>query len=505
MPMTAAQITAELTRKAKTPGSAAPIAKNKAQYDSIVKQLGGSGGANNNKIITNVPYSGPNLGSDMSNSDDYQGGGVSLPGSNGGTAAGGSGLQTVPGSGAMTAASPLSGFGYGDLFKDAAGYKAKLDAYMNTDFKYDYTSDPTFIAAQQLARAGADTASKNTMETMNDRGLLQSSVTNSQLGQIKQNAEMEPLKLIPQLQSQARADRNSQMQMLYNMYSGEMNAGQQSYQFEKTFPLQEAAVKGRYIDGEAEKLIQTIMAGKTGYKDASPEQRVALNKSATDARNQLIGMGYDAEGLFGSGVTTDQARQNIGKASQLTASMQAALLSSLQGTAQATGFWPQNTGGVFNQMPLFKDLAPVYKGMEGKPTMDHEKFTKEMALIGLKTEGEKLSQIATAQNQDYSKWLHENNIDEATAKKETNKFKSDILAMVGKKDTDKNSPTYGQFIDRDLMMQYYAKRQKYMVDNGILIDEIMDAINKSAVQPNKYAPPDAAGSGSYTITPIPKT
>lgn len=499
-PMTKAQITAELTRKAQTPGSAAPSAANKAQYDAIVKRLSGAGGGDNSKTITTVPYDGSQQNSDMMNSDFYNGGGMSGPnnlgsgtvGTNGGTGTGGSGGQTVPGTGATTAAKPLSGFSYGDLLSGAESTKAQLDALMNTDFNYDYATDPSYLAAQTLARAGAKKATKNTMETMNDRGLLQSTMTNNQIASIEQDAELKPLELVPQLQAQALNQRNTQFQQLYNMFSGQLTAGMNSYQFEKTFPLQEAAQTGRYVPENVKSLIDSILGAKTSYADAkTKEERDAIAKTASDARAQLGNLGYtDVDKMFGGGVTIDKARGNVGQFGQLTASAQSALLGSLQAASQSTGFWPTNTGDMFNQMPLFQGLAPMFKGLEGKPTMEYQKFTQEMGLMGLRAAGEKLSQAATAQNQGYTAWLHQNNINEETAKQATNAFKTDILSMVGMKDKD------GNLIDREVMMKTFAEQRDYIVKNGILVQDIIDAINSSALQPNKVEPPQPAGSQS---------
>lgn len=426
------------------------------------------------------------------------GGGGTTGTTNGGTTTGGTpGVGTVAGSGAAFPASPLSGLGYNDLFADARASKSRLDGLMNTDFKYDYSTDPSYLAAQQLARAGAKDASKHTLETMNDRGIINSSVTSSQLGQIEQQAEMEPLKLIPQLQGQAQNQRNQEMQMLYNLYSGQLNAGTNAYQFEKTFPLQESAVTGRYMSGETQSLIDTIMNAKSGWKGAkSKDEQTALAKNAADARNQLAAMGYDSEKMFGANVGLDESRKNIGSMSQLTAASQAALLNALTGTASATGNFPKNTGGMFANMPLFDGLAPVFKGIEGQPTMEREKFTAEMARLGAQAAGDRLSRVAQQQSIDYNKWLHENNISEKEALQQTNIYKSDLLALAGTRDKD------GKIVDREAILRKFAKDQKWIIDKGLKVDEILTTINGLSFQPNKEMPPNSS-SGSPQVVPIP--
>lgn len=389
---------------------------------------------------------------------------------------------------AATAPGDYGNFGYDSLFNMAGSTLDKLNQQLNTPFSYDYANDPTYLAAMQLAKSDAADASKQTLETMNDRGLTNSSYTSSQLGQINQKAQLEPLKLVPQLQQQAMSKRNGDLQMLYNMFSGELNAGQNRYQFDQTLPLQQAAVTGKYMDPKAQNLIDTIMGAKASYGGAkSKESQTEIAKQAADARAALTGMGYDAEKMFGANVGLAQAGKNVAGMGQITAAQQAALLNSISGVAGATGFWPKNTGGIFDDMPLYKDLAPMFKSVEGQPTMDHQKFSLEMSKIGLQMQGEKLSQAAQSQNMGYSQWLHQNNINEKTAKQKTNTYKSDLLAIAGTRGPD------GKIIDREALLKKVAKDQTWIIKDGLNVDDIINTINGLSFQPNKEYPPAASG------------
>ncbi|WP_217597295.1 hypothetical protein [Cohnella sp. GbtcB17] len=73
-------------------------------------------------------------------------------------------------------------------------------------FQYDANTDPKYLAQQQLVKQRAGVASQSAMEDLNSRGILNSSVTGSQLAQIQQNAEQEALAYVPQYEAMARQD-----------------------------------------------------------------------------------------------------------------------------------------------------------------------------------------------------------------------------------------------------------------------------------------------------------
>jgi hypothetical protein len=90
-------------------------------------------------------------------------------------------------------------------------------------FSYDPNTDPKYQAMQTLAKQRAGAAKQSTMEDLNSRGILNSSVTASQLGQIEQAAEQEALAYIPQYEAMARQDyqnRLSSAANLLNTYGG---------------------------------------------------------------------------------------------------------------------------------------------------------------------------------------------------------------------------------------------------------------------------------------------
>lgn len=277
--MTPEQITAELTRKAMTPGSAAPSAAHKAEYDAILKSLGGG--------QTNTG-----------------GGNVQQPASS---------------TGSMTTTSQGPGTNYVDMEK-ASALLTQLEQIQKDGFKYDYKTDPAYLAAMAQAQEGAKTASRQTLESMNDRGIVNSSVTSSQLGQIQQAAQNEPLKMIPALENNAYNRFQQNFSNQFNLAQQYLQNGQfqmgydQSERFhEDENSFNKAQLTGHYMPAEAQGFLQAIMNSKQAYAQATtPEDRQKAAAAANDARNALKSMGLpDVDRLFGGGVTLDQLANNL--------------------------------------------------------------------------------------------------------------------------------------------------------------------------------------------------
>lgn len=90
----------------------------------------------------------------------------------------------------------------------------RYEQLLSGSFQYDPEDDPRYQSYRELANsraaAAAQDANRNTLETMNDRGILNSTVTSSQLSQnenrFRQQAETEALAQLPAFYSEARAD-----------------------------------------------------------------------------------------------------------------------------------------------------------------------------------------------------------------------------------------------------------------------------------------------------------
>lgn len=84
-------------------------------------------------------------------------------------------------------------------------------------FKYDPEDDVVYKAMMMLAQKQAGTASKEAMEAMNDRGIMNSSMMGERLGQIQQGASDAVIGAIPQLAQNAQNQHNTQVSQVMGL------------------------------------------------------------------------------------------------------------------------------------------------------------------------------------------------------------------------------------------------------------------------------------------------
>lgn len=89
---------------------------------------------------------------------------------------------------------------------------SRMQSMINQPVQYNPETDPRYQAYRQLAQARAADASRQTMEALNSRGILNSSVTATQLGEIQQGAEQQALAAIPEFYAQAMQQRQLDLQ-----------------------------------------------------------------------------------------------------------------------------------------------------------------------------------------------------------------------------------------------------------------------------------------------------
>lgn len=166
---------------------------------------------------------------------------------------------------------------------------------------YNPDSDPVYKSMYDLANKQADKAGLQTMEAMNDRGILNSTITSDRVGQIKQGASDAVLSSIPGLAANFDNKMANNAAGLQNLLNTVLGAGQfqqgfaeDNQRWDKNFALDEAAVTGRYVSPEAQGLIQGILNSK---------QYGSTNQNSL---NQLASMGYDVSGL-GANVNSNLA------------------------------------------------------------------------------------------------------------------------------------------------------------------------------------------------------
>ena len=187
----------------------------------------------------------------------------------------------------------------------------RFEQLVNTPFTYNPETDPRYQAQRQLAQQRAQEASRQALEAMNERGLLSSSLTATQLGQIQQQAEQEALSYIPQYEALARQDYQNRLRAAADLLRSAMDIGDREFNRAVT----EAELTGSYLPPQARGLINNLLDLKRQAEapGITREARAELSRQADVIRSQLQGMGIDPS-LFGADVTSAQAQQNIGRA-----------------------------------------------------------------------------------------------------------------------------------------------------------------------------------------------
>lgn len=190
---------------------------------------------------------------------------------------------------------------------------ANLEKLMSTPFEYNPETDPAYLAQRQLAQNRAQSASNSTLEAMNERGIMGSSLTANQLGQIQQNAEQEALSYIPQYRQQAYGQYQDRLSNAGNLLS--QARALRGDQFNET--VTEAGLTGNYMSPEARGLATQLnnlkQVTEQNWSTMSAEDRAAARAQGDQIRAQLQGLGVDST-LFGHDVTANNAMGNMNRA-----------------------------------------------------------------------------------------------------------------------------------------------------------------------------------------------
>lgn len=129
-----------------------------------------------------------------------------------------------------------------DLWAQANGYQGQIDTMLKDGFHYDPTTDAAYKSLEELAQRQAKVASKGAMENMNDRGILNSTITSDAIGHIEQSAQDSVVAQIPNLQSAAYGMYQEKIKNLMGLWDGIVSQAEhertyqtQKEQWEKTF------------------------------------------------------------------------------------------------------------------------------------------------------------------------------------------------------------------------------------------------------------------------------
>lgn len=240
-------------------------------------------------------------------------------GATGGGSTGGAGQQQQP----MTFESASMGKAY-ELM-------TQLEKMMNDGFQYNYQTDPGYLAAVQASKEHAKTASDSTLQQMSDRGILNSSITSNQLGQIQQDAEKAPLQLVPQLEANAYGRYSDKLSSVGSLMNTFLQQGQWESNRADNERWKDAEVTGTYESPEFKKLFDTLISAKQGWGGTTdPNERNKFAQTGKDTRAALAALTgrtpAEIDKLYGGSVGIDGSKANYTLGGVETAAAKAARL-----------------------------------------------------------------------------------------------------------------------------------------------------------------------------------
>lgn len=188
---------------------------------------------------------------------------------------------------------------------------ANLEKLVNTPFSYNPETDPAYQAQRQLAQLRAGDASRNALETANEKGILGSSMNVSQLGQIQQRAEQEAAAYIPEYRQQAYGQYQDQLRSVGELLGQARNLRGDRFNEAVT----EGQLTGTYKPEDARLLERQLVdlkdSTEKNWSSMTQEQRTAARAQGDRLRSQLQGMGIDTSYIEAND-TANSARSNMG-------------------------------------------------------------------------------------------------------------------------------------------------------------------------------------------------
>lgn len=100
---------------------------------------------------------------------------------------------------------------YNDYQAKQKELMGKFEGMMNQPTTYNPEVDPRYQAYKTLYEKQAKKASQNAMETTNERGILNSTITSDRLGQIEQDAQGNAMAAIPEFYAQDQISQQNKM------------------------------------------------------------------------------------------------------------------------------------------------------------------------------------------------------------------------------------------------------------------------------------------------------
>jgi hypothetical protein len=178
---------------------------------------------------------------------------------------------------------------------------------------FDPYSTPAYAAAQAQAQRQMQQNIRGMQEAYGSAGMGRSSGLGERALGIQNDATNYLMtQVIPQIEAQNAAQRQQDFQNAFSLLTPQ----QQQQQFAEQTAQARGQLTGSFLAPEAQQTIQALNALKAqteqNWQVMTPEQRVAARAQGDQLRASLQGMQVDPN-LFGAGVTSTQAVQNIGR------------------------------------------------------------------------------------------------------------------------------------------------------------------------------------------------
>jgi len=306
----------------------------------------------------------------------------------------------------------------------------QLKSFMQP-MRYDPNTDPQAVAYKQFYDNLAKQGSQNAMEAMNDRGLLNSSMTAGEIAKAQQDANLAFGTKVADLGSQFYQNQQNQINNATRLvgllgdlqqrgadnayrdrafdadeaYRNKAFDADQKYR-DKQLGIQEAGLTGSYMPEGARDIINNILSLKqqAEQQGVTPEQMANFKKSADEQRAALARMGIDPS-MVGFEQGYDQASQNAanyrgiptlqGQNQQFNQGMANREQNLRETTTMAslTGMMPDGRPTTAEQQRQLENewktalatgritptLAKMYNIPENSPTMDAQKLAAQVA------------------------------------------------------------------------------------------------------------------------------
>lgn len=253
----------------------------------------------------------------------------------------------------------------------------QLKQIMATPFSYNPNSDPLVAAAKSNADKRATLAVNDSNEDMNSRGILNSTVTSDRAAQIRNDSADSVTAMLPQFAQMAYGQHQQEVSNLSGLASSFLNSGIDERNFAANRSDVKASQTGTVMDPEAQAILNHLLSLKQTAENpwTTSDQLKQYGSLADQDRAKLSSYGIDPS-LFSSDVDYKDAAANASKVGTRTLAGKTfdqnsanSQFQNLFNTATSGGMIPVGFADEVAKIPGMESIAPYFKGLEGKPTV----------------------------------------------------------------------------------------------------------------------------------------